>query len=388
MPAARASNFSCSMLLLTIGSSSASKDKSRASARVLGCCARNVKGGPSSMPRGPPPKSATCRRRWKEPCSFLGTRSAESCPAQSAIALCTAVPTTASRPSLRCTCSIDLERLAPLAPLHQPNNLAPIRAILERHPGICRRSPASTPLFIGAIRMLPTASPFPSSLYRGGRSPLWIPRPFVRVHRRAARRIAPEIAKGRVVVAHLGSGASMCALVGGQERGKHDGLHGARWPADGDAAGAARSGRRALSHERKAHERRRRSSTFSTTTAGSRGFRASATMCRDLLASPDPRAKLALDYFVYRIALFTGMLAAAMGGIDGFVFTGRHRRECARHSRGRAAAPLLAWPRAATRRECQGRAHASRARQSRVACYVIPTDEELMIARHTLARAA
>ena len=42
---------------------------------------------------------------------------------------------------------------------------------------------------------------------------------------------------------------------------------------------------------------------------------------RDLLTSSDPRAKLALDYFVYRIALFTGMLAAAMGGIDGFVFT-------------------------------------------------------------------
>ena len=104
---------------------------------------------------------------------------------------------------------------------------------------------------------------------------------------------------------------------------------------------------------------------------------------RDLLASSDPRAKLALDYFVYRIALFTGMLAAAMGGIDGFVFTAGVGENAP--AIRKAVAQRLSWlglkldPEA----NAQGRARISRKR-SRVACYVIPTDEELMIARHTL----
>ena len=64
-----------------------------------------------------------------------------------------------------------------------------------------------------------------------------------------------------------------------------------------------------------------RSSICSITTAGSRGCPASATTCETCSRAPILRAKLALDYFVYRIALFAGMLAAALGGIDGFVFT-------------------------------------------------------------------
>ncbi len=119
--------------------------------------------------------------------------------------------------------------------------------------------------------------------------------------------------------------------------------------------------------------------------AGSRACQASATTCRDLLASSDPRAKLALDYFVYRIALFTGMLAAAMGGIDGFVFTAgigenapaireavAKRLGLARHS------SLILHANAKGERRDLAR------RVARVSCYVIPTDEELMIARHTL----
>jgi acetate kinase len=102
-----------------------------------------------------------------------------------------------------------------------------------------------------------------------------------------------------------------------------------------------------------------------------------------LLASKDPRAKLALDYFVYRIALFTGMLAAAMSGIDGFVFTGGIG-ENAPAIRA-AVVERLSWLGLQLGSEANATSELKISRKgSRVACYVIPTDEELMIASHTL----
>jgi acetate kinase len=116
---------------------------------------------------------------------------------------------------------------------------------------------------------------------------------------------------------------------------------------------------------------------------GLKGLSGISNDVRELLASASPRAKLALDYFVYRIALFTGLLAAAMGGIDGFVFTAGIGENAPVIRE--AAVRRLSWlglelDEAANTKggpmvSCHG---------SRVACYVIPTDEELMIARHTL----
>jgi acetate kinase len=116
---------------------------------------------------------------------------------------------------------------------------------------------------------------------------------------------------------------------------------------------------------------------------GLKGLSGVSNDVRDLLASSEPRAKFALDYFVYRISLFTGLLAAAMGGIDGFVFTAGvgENSPIIRE----AVAKRLAWlgleldPEANAKGT--GRISAS---GSRIACYVISTDEELMIARHTL----
>lgn len=104
---------------------------------------------------------------------------------------------------------------------------------------------------------------------------------------------------------------------------------------------------------------------------------------RELLASQDPRAKLALDHFVYRISLYAGMLAAAMGGIDGFVFTAGIGENAP--AIREAVAERLAWVGFDFDREANssGKMLISHA-GSRVSCYVIPTDEELMIARHTL----
>jgi acetate kinase len=118
--------------------------------------------------------------------------------------------------------------------------------------------------------------------------------------------------------------------------------------------------------------------------SGLKGLSGISNDVRDLLASSDRRAKFALDYFVYRISLFTGMLAAAMCGIDGFVFTAGvgENSPIIRE----AVAKRLGWlgleldP--AANAKSEGRISAP---GSRIACYVIPTDEELMIARHTLS---
>lgn len=104
---------------------------------------------------------------------------------------------------------------------------------------------------------------------------------------------------------------------------------------------------------------------------------------RELIASSDPRAKFALDFFAYRIALFTGMLAAAMGGIAGFVFTAGIGENAAPVRR--AVVERLAW----LGLELSDEANEKNATlisggDSRIGCYVIPTDEELMIARHAL----
>src|SRR5262249_44565412 len=105
---------------------------------------------------------------------------------------------------------------------------------------------------------------------------------------------------------------------------------------------------------------------------------------RELEAIPDPRARLALDYFAYRAGLFAGQLAAALGGLDAFVFTagiGENSATVRAH-----VVERLGWLGAALDPEANAAGRTSiAAPNSRIGLYVIPTDEELMIARHTLA---
>src|SRR5262249_10288145 len=117
--------------------------------------------------------------------------------------------------------------------------------------------------------------------------------------------------------------------------------------------------------------------------SGLKGLSGISNDVRDLLASTDPRAKRALDYFVYRIALYTGMLAAAMGGIEGLVFTAGVGENSP--TIREAVAKQLSWLglELDASANAKGSGHIS-TKGSRVGCYVIPTDEELMIAWHTL----
>jgi acetate kinase len=194
--------------------------------------------------------------------------------------------------------------------------------------------------------------------------------------------VAPEIAGGRVVVAHLGSGASMCAISDGRSVESTmgftalDGLPMGTRPGQLDAGvvlylmSEKRMSAKEIQH-------------FLYYECGLKGLSGISNDVRELLASTNPKAKFALDYFVYRIALFTGLLASAMSGIDGFVFTAGigENSPAIRESVVRR----LSWLglELDTAANAMGGPLISR-KGSRVACYVIPTDEELMIARHTL----
>jgi acetate kinase len=275
-----------------------------------------------------------------------------------------------------------LQAFAPLAPLHQPNNLGPIRTLLQRQPQLPQVACFDTGFHRGHPEIADRYA-LPEEFYQEGVRRYGFHGLSYEYIASQLPKVAPDIAKGRVVVAHLGSGASMCAIHAGKSVESTmgftalDGLPMGTRPGQLDAGIVlyllTEKGMSAKEIERLFYQ-----------DSGLKGLSGISNDVRDLLASSDARAKFALDYFVYRISLFTGTLAAAMCGIDGFVFTAGVGENSPIVRQG--VAKRLAWlgleldPAANAKGE--GRISAP---NSRVACYVIPTDEELMIARHTLA---
>jgi acetate kinase len=273
-----------------------------------------------------------------------------------------------------------LERLSPLAPLHQPNNLAPIRLMLGRQPGLLQVACFDT-AFHRAHPPLADHYAIPEELHLEGVRRYGFHGLSYEYVADRLRKVAPALAAKRVIIAHLGSGASMCALKGGRSIESTMGFTALDGLPMGTRCGQLDPGvvlyllAKGLTSEAIAD--------LLYTKSGLKGLSGVSNDVRELLASPRPQSKLALDYFTYRISLFAGMLAAAMEGIDGFVFTAGIGENAP--AIREAVAQRLAWlgleldPSA----NAAGEAHISRP-QSRIDCYVIPTDEELMIARHTL----
>ena len=274
-----------------------------------------------------------------------------------------------------------LTHFEPLAPLHQPNNLAPIKAILQRQPHVLQVACFDTAFHRGHPEVADRYA-IPESLYAEGVRRYGFHGISYEYIARQLRNVAPEIADRRVVVAHLGSGASMCALVGGESVESTmgftalDGLPMGTRPGQLDPGVVlylmSEKGMNAKEIERLLYN-----------DCGLKGLSGISNDVRELIASDAPSAKLALDYFSYRVALCTGMLAAAMGGIDGFVFTAGIGENAP--SVREAVAQRLEWlgVEISAKANAKGELKISRKR-SRVACYVIPTDEELMIAEHAL----
>jgi len=275
-----------------------------------------------------------------------------------------------------------LERLVPLAPLHQPHNIGPIRSIQARLPGTPQVACFDTAFHRGHPDVADRYA-LPEALYHEGVRRYGFHGLSYEYIARALPRVAPDIAQGRVVVAHLGSGASMCAIRAGRSVDSTMGFTALDGLPMGTRCGqidpgvvlylVTQKGWSAKEVERLLYR-----------DAGLRGLSGVSNDVRDLLASQAPEARVALDYFVYRIGRELGSLAAALGGIDALVLTaGIGENSAEMRARICAGAEWLGVRLDETaNREGGPRISAA---DSRVSVWVIPTDEERMIAEHTLA---
>jgi len=273
-----------------------------------------------------------------------------------------------------------LEKYVPLAPLHQPHNLAPIRALLERSPQLPQVACFDTSFHSDAP---PVAQAFalPKAITdRGvrrygfhGLSYEYIAQVLPQHDERAAR--------GRTVVLHLGNGASMCAIAGGRSIASTMGFTAADGLPMGTRCGNLDPGVILyLLDELKMDARAIEKLIYQQ--SGLLGMSGISSDMRTLEASDAPQAKAAIDVFAYRIGRELGSLAAALGGLDGIVFTagiGENSRLLRERVCKDAAWLGVEFDAAANER---GGPRISTA-ASRVGAWVIPTNEELMIARHT-----
>jgi acetate kinase len=275
----------------------------------------------------------------------------------------------------------ELKKLIPLAPLHQPNNLEPISTILDRMPHIPQIACFDTAFHRGHPELADRYA-IPEALYRDGiRRYGFHGLSYEYIASRLAA-VSPQMAAGKVIVAHLGSGASMCAMHKLKSIDSTmgftamDGLPMGTRPGQMDPGVVLyllrEKGMSAEQVERLLYNE-----------CGLKGLSGISNDVRVLLESTAPAAKLALDYFVYRIGIMAGAQAAALEGVDGFVFTAGIGENAP--AIREAVMKRLAWlgVEADAEANATGRGLIS-TKSSRVACWVIPTDEELMIARHTL----
>jgi acetate kinase len=274
----------------------------------------------------------------------------------------------------------DLEQLIPLVPLHQPYNLAAIRALGERRPDLPQVACFDTAFHrsqseVAQAFALPRAYTDKGIRRYGfhGISYEYIAAELPRYDRRAAA--------GRVVVAHLGNGSSLCAIQGGRSVATTMGFSSLDGLPMGTRCGSLDPGVILLLLDQ-LHLDARAIEALLYKESGLLGVSGISSDMRTLLKSADPHATLAVDLYVYRIGRELGSLAAALGGLDALVFTagiGEHAAAIRARVCRDAAWLGLELDEAANER---GGPLISRP-DSRVAAWVIPTNEELMIARHT-----
>jgi acetate kinase len=274
-----------------------------------------------------------------------------------------------------------LEHYIPLAPLHQPYNLAPIRSLLENRPQM-RQIACFDTAFHRGHGPLADHYAIPEHFYAEGVRRYGFHGLSYEYITDRLNRIAPDIARKRVIVAHLGSGASMCALLDGRSIESTMGFTALDGLPMGTRPGQLDPGvvlylilQKNLAPAAVEELLYRQS--------GLQGLSGISNDMRELEASRDSRALFAIDYFVHRIVLHIGMLAAALGGLDALVFTAGIG-ENSPLIRGRIGDRLTWLGISVDSAANAARATVISSPKSRVAVYVIPTDEELMIARHTV----
>jgi acetate kinase len=277
-----------------------------------------------------------------------------------------------------------LEELAAyqeLAPLHQPNNLAPIRMAMQIAPHLPQIACFDTAFHRGHPAHTDCYA-LPLSFYESGVRRYGFHGLSYEYIAQTLPRAAPEIADGRVIVAHLGSGASMCALRGRVSIESTMGFTALDGLPMGTRPGQLDPGvvLYLMSHMGMSSEE---VSDLLYHQSGLKGLSGVSNDMRQLLKSDDRKARFAIDHFIHRCGLHAGALAAALGGLEGFVFTAGIG-ENAPEIRARIV-ERLGWLGAELDPAAndKGAARIS-APESKIGIYVIPTDEELVIARETL----
>jgi acetate kinase len=275
-----------------------------------------------------------------------------------------------------------LDKFVCLAPLHQPNNLAPIRSILTRFPDLPQIACFDTAFHRGHGALADHYA-IPERFYTEGVRRYGFHGLSYEYIAGRLPEVAADIAAGRVIVAHLGSGVSMCALLRGRSVETTMGFTALDGLPMGTRPGQIDPGVVLYLVEQKGMSAAAVQDLLYHQ-CGLTGLSGVSGDVRELETSSDPRAEFALEYFAYRVGICAGMLAASLGGIDAFVFTAGIGENSA-SVRARIA-QRLAWLGVAIDPAANA-AHALLISQPRasVPVYVVPTDEEIMIARHTLA---
>jgi acetate kinase len=273
-----------------------------------------------------------------------------------------------------------LETFVPLAPLHQPHNLAPIRRALQRAPELPQVACFDTSFH----RTQPEVAQMfalPAELREAGVMRYGFHGLSYEYIALTLPEIAPTAAKGKSVVLHLGNGASMCAIEAGRSLASTMGFTAVEGLPMGTRSGSLDPGVILHLMDQRGMDARAIEKLIYNQ-SGLLGVSGISSDMRTLLASEEPRAKLAVELFLYRIRRELGSLAAALGGLDALVFTAGigENAPVIRSRVCRDAAWLgVEIDEAAN---AAGRGCISTA-SSRVAVWVIPTNEEVMIARHT-----
>jgi len=274
-----------------------------------------------------------------------------------------------------------LEKLAPLAPLHQPYNLAPIRALLANFPSLPQVACFDT-AFHRSHSDLADFYAIPRQLHEEGVRRYGFHGLSYEYIAKTLPKVAPEIAGGRVVVAHLGNGASMCALSGGRSVESTMGFTALDGLPMGTRPGQIDPGVILYLIAEKGMSPNNVQS-FLYRDCGLKGLSNVSNDMRELQSSEDPNAAFAIGYFVYRAALSAGMLVAALQGVDAFVFTaGIGENSDSIRSR---IARRLDWLGVELDPAENARHALLISRPDTTPVYVVPTNEELMIAQHTLS---
>jgi acetate kinase len=284
----------------------------------------------------------------------------------------------------------ELHQLVPLAPLHQPYNLAAIEAVFQRLPGIPQVACFDTSFHRGQPAVAELI-PLPRDLRQQGLQRYGFHGLSYEYIASVLPQVAPESADGRVIVAHLGSGSSLCALKNRKSVDSTLGFTALDGLCMGTRPGSLDPGVvlhlfQTLKLSAKEVE------TLLYKKSGLLGISGISNDMRELLGRNESAARLAVNYFVYRAAKEIGALTAALGGLDALVFTagiGENSPEIRRR-----ICEASAW----LGIELDEAANANRQSKistagSKISVWVIPTNEELMIARHTglllgLAKAA